>query len=111
MLQPIGKFTVAAAGTPTRCTSTQSDPAEAFPCHGVLIQALSSNAGKVYIGTAAMNKSTLANVLAVLPVPTANSLPSFTAALTLAPNSVDLAKLYLDVDTNGEGALVSVLIA
>ena len=83
MLLPIGKFTTT-AGTPKRLTSTQSDPTAPFPCHGVLIQVLSTNAGKVYVGDSSLNKSAMSGVHATLPVPTANSLPSFTAALTLA---------------------------
>jgi hypothetical protein len=111
MLKPIGRFLVPVAGTPVRLTSTQPNPAETFSCHGVFIQALPTNVGKVYVGTSALNKTTLVGVIAIIAIPTANNLPAFTAALTLAPNAINLADLYLDVETGGEGALVSVLIA
>lgn len=111
MLKPLGRFLVPVAGTPVRLTSTQTNPAESFPCHGVYIQALPTNLGKVYVGTSAMNKATLAEVIAIIAIPSAGNLPAFTAALTLAPNAINLSDLYLDVDTGSEGALVSVLIA
>jgi hypothetical protein len=111
MLTPIGRFLVPAAGTPVRLTSTQPDPSAPFACHGIFIQALPANAGKVYVGTSALNKTTLAGVIGIIAIPTDNSIPAFTAALTLAPNAINLADLYLDVETSGEGAIVSVLIA
>jgi hypothetical protein len=111
MLTAIGKITVVVAGTPVRLTSTQSVPADKFACHGVLIQTLAANTGKMHIGLSTMNKGTGAGVIAVLAIPTTNSIPSFTAALTLSPNAINLADLYLDADNGGEGAQVSVLIA
>lgn len=111
MLQPIGKILVPLNGTPVQVTSLQPRPADNYPCHGVLIQALPSNSGKVYIGKSTLNKNTLADCFAVLAVPTTNQIPSFTAALTLAPNAINLTEIWIDVDVNGEGALVSVLVA
>jgi hypothetical protein len=111
MISVIGKFTVPVPGTPVRFTSTQATPGEKFSCHGVLAQALPANTGKVYIGVAGLDKTTLANVLAVLAIPTDHTIPSFTAALTLSPNAINMADLYLDADVAAEGALVSVLIA
>lgn len=111
MLIPIAKLVSAVPGTPVRFTSTQGTPAEKFACHGVLAQAWWANTGKVYVGRVTMNKTTGVDVLAVLAIPTDNSIPSFTAALTLSPNAVNLSDLYLDADIAGEGALVSVLIA
>jgi hypothetical protein len=110
MLRVIGKFTVT-PGTPVRLTSTQAKPGEKFACHGVLVQALKSNTGFVYVGEATMDKATMSGVYAQLAIPTANTVPSFTAALTASPNAVNLADLYLDGDVLGEGAIVSVLIA
>ena len=117
MFQIIGPITVPAAGTPVRVTNSiatdahglNPDPAR-FSCHAALFQARPSNTGKVYIGLATMSKSTLAGVAAVLAVPTANVIPSFSMALTLSPAGIDLSDLYLDADTNGEGILLSVLI-
>lgn len=108
---PIGAIAVPTPGTPVRATSTQTLPAEKFSCHGVLIQAMPLNTGRIYIGRATMNKATLANLFAVLAIPTDHTIPSFTAALTIAPNSVNLSDIYLDADVAAEGALVSVLVA
>lgn len=110
MLQPIATLRITAPGTLVRCTSTQANPAEKFPCHAVLIQALPFNAGRVFIGWSTMNRVTLANVIAVLAIPTDNTIPSFTAALTLSPNAINLADLYIDAELAAEGAIVSVLI-
>lgn len=111
MLTAIGRIVSVVPGTPVRFTKDQSLPGEKFACHGVLAQACPANTGKVYIGLSNMNKTSLAQVIAVLAIPTDNTIPSFTAALTLSPNAVNLADLYLDADVIGEGALVSVLIA
>jgi len=111
MLMPVAKITVAVPGTPIRLTSTQANPAEKFSCHGVLVQAMPFNTGRVYIGRATMNKTLLTEMFAVLAIPTDHTIPSFTAALTLSPNAVNLSDLYLDADIALEGALVSVLIA
>ena len=111
MILSIGPMRVAVPGTPVRFTSTQANPTEKFSCHGVLAQALPLNVGKVYVGMSTMNRVTLANVVAVLAIPTDNTIPSFTVALTLSPNAINLADLYVDADIALEGALVSVLIA
>lgn len=111
MLLPLSKFTVAVPGTPTRLTSTQSVPSEKFACHGVLVQALPANTGKVYIGRSTMNRATMTDIIATLAIPTDHTIPSFTAALTLSPNAVNLADLYVDADVGGEGVIVSVLVA
>lgn len=110
MLQSIGRIVVPVAGTPVRVTSGQTDPAERFACHGVLIQARPGNAGRVYIGTATMNRVAETGLYAILAIPTANQLPTFSAALTLSPNAIQLQDLFIDVDVNNDGVLVSVLV-
>lgn len=117
MLQVIGPLRVVTPGVPVRATSTitvdagglNNQPAR-FACHAALFQALAANTGKVYIGTVDMNKSTLAGVAAVLAVPTANAIPAFSIALTLAPAGVDLSELYVDADLTTEGVLLTLLI-
>lgn len=110
MLRALGKLT-ATAGTLKRFTSGFATPSEKVGVHGLLAQALSSNTGKVYIGTAGMNKSTGVEVIAILAIPTTNAIPSFTAALTISPNGLNLADLWFDVDNTGEGILLSYLQA
>lgn len=118
MLQVLGPVRVAIPGTPVSVTATVAtvdaggivnNPAR-FTCHAVLFQALPANTGKVYVGLAGLNKTTLAGVAAVLAVPTANAIPAFSVSLTLAPAGVDLSDLYLDADVATEGALVSILV-
>ena len=109
-LFPLGKFTVT-PGTPIRLTSGQTNPNEKFGTHGVMVQALFNNTGKIYVGNSTLNKGAMTGVHATLAIPTANTIPSFTAALTAAPNSVNLADLWIDGDVQGEGVTVSYLQA
>ena len=109
-----GKIQIAAAGTPQKVQIPQvaGNPVMNPPsCHALLIQALSTNAGKIYIGLAGLDKATLAQVLVVLPVPTANLLPAFSIAVTVAGNAINVGDLWLDADTSGEGVLLSALVA
>jgi hypothetical protein len=111
MIKAIGKFTVAAAGTPVRLTSQEATPNEYYPVHGILIQALPDNVGKVYIGNSTMNRAARTDLFGVLAIPTANSIPTYSAALTLSPNAIQLKDFYIDADTATDGVIVSVLIA
>ncbi len=111
MIQAIGKLIVPSPGTPVRATSGQTNPAANLRCHGFLFQALPANLGKIYIGTLGLDKSSLANVLAILAVPTANLLPTFSAAVTISTNSLSLEEIYLDADFSNEGALCTILVA
>lgn len=111
MITPIAVLNIAAPGTPVRCTSTQSNPGDPFACHGVSVQTWKGNTGRVYIGTVGMNKATGENVLAVLAIPTDNTIPSWSAALTLAPNAINLSMLYVDADVADSKVLVGVLVA
>lgn len=106
MLKSLGKVTIASAGTPERITKDQSTPATNISSHAVLIEALSANTGKIYIGTSTLNKTTLAGVLAVLAVPTTNIIPVFSLGVSIAPNGINLADIYFDCDTTSEGVTV-----
>ena len=105
----LGTTTIAVPGTPQRL----SIPASVSPTnvHALLLQVLSSNVGKVYIGTAGLNKSTLAAVLAVLPAPSGSVLPVFTTAMAQAANALPLGSLWVDADNGGDGILGSVIVA
>lgn len=110
-----GKITVPAAGTPVNVPVPPSVAGPGSPglttVHAFVVQALAANTGKVYIGIAGLNKSTLANVLIVLPVPTANLLPAFSVSITAAANALSLSDLWIDVDNNGDGVLLSGIVA
>ncbi len=47
----------------------------------------------------------------MLPVPTANLIPSFSVSLTEAANALGLTTLWLDVDNGGDGVTISGVIA
>ena len=98
-------------GTPLRVTNNQAAPADRYAVHGLLIQARPTNIGRIYVGLVGMNKAALAGLLGLLAVPTSNVLPSFSIALTLAPNAINAADIYVDSDNVADGVIVSALIA
>lgn len=117
MLQVLGPINVPVPGTPVRATSTittdaggiTNDPAN-FSCHAALFQARKGNTGRTYIGTSNMVRATGVGVSAVLAIPTANTIPSFSMSLTIAPAGVDLSELYVDADVADEGVLLTLLV-
>jgi hypothetical protein len=115
--QALGKIGVTVPGTLVRVTSVIDLDAggvrnsiDRFTCHAVLFQAWKANTGYVYVGLANMNKNSGEGVLAVLAVPTVNSIPAFSISLTMSPAGVNLSDIYLDADVAGEGPLVTLLI-
>jgi hypothetical protein len=112
----LGKIVVPTAGVPVQI------PPPVLPgagptrpaldaAHAITIQALPGNTGKVYIGLAGLNASTLVGVLTILPIPTANSLPAYSLSLAEAANGLGLTTLWFDVDNGGDGVLVSGIVA
>jgi hypothetical protein len=110
-----GKTTVPNSGTPVQVSVPAAIAGPGSPglssAHALLIQALSTNLGKVYIGVAGLSKATLANCLVVLPIPTVNLLPTFSISLTTAANALSLSDLWIDADNAGEGVLISAVLA
>ena len=109
--QSLGFVTVAAAGTPARLTANETTPSAQFGAHSYLVEVHPNNTGNVYIGTATMNKATGVGVFAILPPPTANTYPSFSSNIVEAAAGFALNNIYIDVDNNGEAALISCIIA
>lgn len=108
----LGKITVPAAGTPIRATANETTPEQRFAGHAVLFQAWPTNAGKIWVmARQTANKTTGAGVLAILAIPTANSIPSASASVTFAPVGFNVNEIWIDADTNGDGCLISVLLA
>lgn len=109
-----GKTTVPTPGTPVPVAYPSDVAGPANPgettVHAILLQALSTNTGKVYIGTTGMLKTPLTKCLVVLPVPTANLLPTFSIAVTAAANALGLSDLVIDADQANDGVLLSVVI-
>jgi hypothetical protein len=117
MLQVCGPLTVAVPGTLIRASSTVTTDAHGvvnnparFKCHAALFQAKKGNVGIVYIGLTGLNRSTLVGVAAQLAIPTSNSIPSFSVALTLSPDGVDLSDLWIDADNAGDGVILTLLV-
>ncbi len=103
-------FVTTTAGTLVRLTDNESDPTANIHCHSIMAEALQGNTGRVYIGSSAMVRATGVGVYAVIPIPTSNILPTFTATIAYAPAALLLNDLYLDVDQDGEGVLVSYVV-
>lgn len=109
-VRSLGKIAVTAAGTPEAATKNETNPTRRLICHSFLAEALPTNTGKVYVGRLGqLNKTTLAGVYAILPIPTTNVLPSFSVTLNTAYDSFDMSQVGIDADVNGEGVLVSIV--
>ena len=83
-------------------------PAVPFWCRSVLIQVLKNgthtNTGNVYVFERTGKR------VATLPVPTTNTVPSFTASIGTESNGLlNAADYSIDVDTTGDGADASCL--
>lgn len=102
MATALGKFT-ATAGTPKQINPTS------VVAHAVFIQALAGNTGKVYVMDRSGVKSTGVGVVAVIPVPTTNSIPAYVETMTGSQNALDLLSYWFDVDVNDDGVQVSYL--
>lgn len=102
-LKSFGKVTVTTAGTPVRATLNESTPSARVGLQSFTVFALLGNTGaNIYVGSSAMNKTTLAGVYAIVPKGT-----SAGAIINLAPTGINLNEIYLDADTSGDAALVS----
>lgn len=109
-LKPLGKINPT-PGTPVPVTSLL--PASGYPekIHGILIQARRANTSYTFVGNAEMDPANDEGLHGQLAVPTINTIPSWSAALTLAPNAINLSEIYVDAQNPGDGVIVSVLIA
>lgn len=101
-----GKVTVGVAGTPVRCTVNQTNPADGAKVQSVTVFALAGNSGaNIYLGASNMDKSSLANVYAIIPKGTFVS-----ALIQQTYDAIDVKDLYVDADTSGDAALISALV-
>jgi hypothetical protein len=110
MIRAYRKLLVPIPGSPVRVTSLEPDPDRSQGCHGVLIQALPGNLGKIYIGNANVSKAASTDVYAFLAVPTTNFIPTFSAALTMSPGGIQLRDFWVDADFANEGVVVTILV-
>jgi hypothetical protein len=100
---PLGRFTVPTPGTVVALSVKQ------LKCHAILIEAAPSNTGKVYIGIATMVKG-VSGEMAVLAIPTANTIPVYSETISQCPNAINLQDFYVDADIAGDGVVVSYLV-
>ncbi|KKN18840.1 hypothetical protein LCGC14_0951810 [marine sediment metagenome] len=103
-------FVTTTAGVLVRLTANETDPTTNLDAHSIMAEALQGNTGRVYIGSSAMVRATGVGVYAVIPIPTSNILPTFTATIAYAPAALLLNELFLDVDVDNEGVLVSYVV-
>jgi len=106
--QSLGKVS-ATPGTPKLITNNQANPSTHLACGSVMIQTLSSSTGKVYIGLSNMDKTTGVGLLAVLPVPTANSIPAFSMGNPTAQAGINANEIYIDGDSTSDGVISSIV--
>lgn len=110
MYLALGPCRVTTPGTPVTLTIiAPAGPTGAQPFHAVMLQALVSNTGFIYIGNVGMNKSTLAKTGTMLDQYSNIPLHTFSAALTIAPNGLSYAEFAIDADQATDGVLVSLL--
>lgn len=102
--------TVAVPGTPVQFTAPAS-MTQGTRCHALVIEALSTNVGKVYIGRVGFTKVTGPGQVVVLPVPTTNLLATFSVSIAGAANGLNLGSLYVDADNAGDGVNVGIMVA
>lgn len=110
-LRSLGRITIVTAGTPVQVTFNETVPSDRFLAHSFMVQQVAGNTGRILIGSSAMVAATLANVYAVLPVPTVNILPAYTVTIQQAISGFNMADFFVDATVSGEFALVSVVRA
>ena len=109
MLVSLGKIVIATPGVKLRATNNQTDPTKGFLAHSVLIEAWPSNTGKIYIcDRSTANTTTGVGLLAILGIPTANFIPTFTDTISYASNGCNIEQIWIDADNPNDGVLVSV---
>lgn len=109
-IQALGKITVPTPGTAVAVASLLQPLTRSPIIHAILIQVNPANTGRCFVGTKGVVGSTLTNVLGILAVPTDNFIPTYSAALTIAPNGLSVNEFWIDVEVGGEGVIVSTLI-
>lgn len=110
-MKSLGKVAVTTAGTPVRITSGQADPSKKVSVHSVFLQAISTNTGRIFVGTSsAMSKTSFVGVVAMIPAPSASAatgtLPYFETTIVPSPNGYNLADFWIDAEVSTDGVIV-----
>ena len=90
MVHPLGPVIVLTPGTPVNIAPANLN------CQSVMVQALPTNTGFVYVLVYGTRVATLA-------VPTINSIPSYSATIPDAPGGLDARQFTIDAQVGGEG--------
>lgn len=106
-----GNIIVPSAGTPVRFTVNQVSPAASILAHALLIQPMTGNTGRIYIGNNASFIKNGAGQIAWLPAPSINVAPAFSETISYAENAIQASELWIDVDNSGEGVIGSGVLA
>lgn len=107
----LGKITVPSPGTPVPILVEATTGFQVQTVIGLIIQALSGNSGKIYIGDSTLNKSTLAGCIKVLPAPSSALIPDLSVfpGDTVGP-AFNLSTIFIDADNAGEGVIASGIV-
>lgn len=99
-----GSRTVPIPGTPVKVVVNPDKTS----CHTIVIQALATNGGRIYIGnSSSMNKVTLSGVIYVLAAPVPGQpLADWRGSMPHAPSAFPMENLYIDVEAPDDGVLV-----
>jgi hypothetical protein len=112
MIQSLGYVTLPSPPTPTRATANRTDPTLRVATQALIFQALPTNTGKIYVGTASMNTTTGVGVFGVIPAPTdatTGPFPSWSPSLPVVPAALNAGEFYIDGDNGGEGVIVTLV--
>jgi hypothetical protein len=102
-INPIGKLSVAASGTPVPLST---DPT--LTASKLFFQSIPGFTGKTYVGSANMVKATLAGVTRILaPNPSGGFSENFYIESQDGENGIRLIDYAVDADVSGEGVLVT----
>jgi hypothetical protein len=105
----IGTITAVPA-TPVRLTVGQANPAAAYPCQQVRVEALIANTGAVKVGDATIVASTDVGVAASLIKPAATGPAAvYEVADNGGQNGLNLSDFYIDA-ANADKVFVSIVI-
>jgi len=111
-LRPLGYMIVTSPGSLIRATHGQADPAFAYPAHAFMVQAGPSNVGKCYVGLAGFSRldATGAGLLAVIAVPTINTIPAFSVTIAYAMAALNMADIWIDADNANDRVLITAVV-
>lgn len=98
----LGRVNVPTPGTPVHLAATRT------PCCRIRVQVIAGLTGKMYFGTAAVNKNTLAGVIKELWPNSAGGVDdSYEVWAGTDADALDLSDYWIDTAIAGEGLIVS----